>query len=136
MTMWSSSDIQSSTNVSHHPWQRVEWTGEETLHEKMDRLNIGIGGSLTVDMNTAAVKASGSFRYITETRVRKYLHCVPFQSISHRYLCLRSVSGLSHVCHRLVSDLCKLSFLLMYFVLQPEPKILSLAHNIITEALL
>ena len=77
MTMWSSSDIQSSTNVIHHPRQWVEWTGEETLYEKMDRLNIGIGGSLTVDMNTAAVKASGSFRYITETRVRKCLPSVP-----------------------------------------------------------
>ena len=80
MTMWSSSDIKSSTNVIHHPRQWVEWTGEETLYEKMDRLNIGIGGSLTVDMNTAAVKASGSFRYITETRVRKYLQCVPIKS--------------------------------------------------------
>ena len=71
MTLWPSSDIQKSTRVIHHPTQRAEWTGEETLYEKMDKLNIGVGGSLTVDMNTAAVKASGSFRYITETRVRQ-----------------------------------------------------------------
>ncbi len=67
MTMWPSSDIQKFKRVIHHPMQRAEWTGEETLDEKMDRLNIGLGGSLSVDMNTAAVKASGSFLYITET---------------------------------------------------------------------
>ena len=80
MTMWSSSDIKSSMTVMHHPRQRVEWTGEETLYDKMDRLNINLSGSLSVDINTAAVKGSGSFRYITETRVRKFLQFVPSPS--------------------------------------------------------
>ena len=70
MTMWSSADINNSKKLIQHPVQRMQWTGEETLYEKMDKLYIDLEGSLAVDMSTAAVKASGSFRYITETRVR------------------------------------------------------------------
>ena len=61
MTLWSLKDIEASTTVVHHPNERMEWTGEQTWNEKVDKLNINVGGSLSVDLNTAKVKADGSF---------------------------------------------------------------------------
>ena len=69
MTLWSSKDIEASKTVVHHPNERMKWTGEQTWNEKVDKLNIHVGGSLSVDLNTAKVKAKGSFSYITEKKV-------------------------------------------------------------------
>ena len=56
--------------VIHHPDQQMVWTAEETMEKKMEKFHINLGGSLSVDMNTAAVKGAGSFNYLTEERVR------------------------------------------------------------------
>ena len=69
MTLWSTEDIQNSITVIHHPYQDMFWTSEESMDEKMEKFKIEVGGSLGVSLKSAAIKAEGSFKYLTEKKV-------------------------------------------------------------------
>ena len=70
MTLWSENDVQKHKAVIHHPVQRTEWTSSQTITEKMNMMGIEVGGSLSVDLQTSKVKAAGSFKYLTEEKVK------------------------------------------------------------------
>ena len=69
MKLWSSADINKYRDIIFHPRVRSKWTSEQTLDEKLDTFFIHIGGGLKVDLSTAAVKAKGSFDYLSDKKV-------------------------------------------------------------------
>ena len=69
MKLWSSRDIEAHKDVIYHPVQNSKWTSVQTLEEKKELFGIGVAGSLKVTMGVTAIKAGGSFDYLSEKKV-------------------------------------------------------------------
>ena len=70
-----SQQIKDNINVIHHPIQKTLWTNHLKFYERLELLNIDIGGSVTVDLEAGKkLTAGGSFQYLDVDEV--CLHCL------------------------------------------------------------
>ena len=56
-----------------HPEQEIKWTSAQTMDEKLELFNIDVFGSVAVDLKATKISAEGSFKYLDEHKVRKYI---------------------------------------------------------------
>ena len=85
MKLWTSEEINKYKETIFHPKQFSKWTSEQSLREKEELFGLHLGGSLSVDLNTAAVKAKGSFDYISHQKVSfiiKWLYFVVLKNLT------------------------------------------------------
>ena len=57
------------TKTIFHPRQETKWTSYQTLDEKLDMLQIDIAGSVSIDLKSSKLVASGSFHYLDKEEV-------------------------------------------------------------------
>ena len=69
MVLWDNETINDVKDTIHHPSAKAFWTSPQTRKDKLDTLDIGLTGSVSVLLAMGPIKASGSFKYLDDKKV-------------------------------------------------------------------
>ena len=70
LNLWPDEEVAKHKVSINHPKQEIMWTSGQTESEKFDMLKVDLGGSVAIDLAMAKIRASGSFSYLQESKVR------------------------------------------------------------------
>ena len=70
LNLWPDEEVAKHKVSINHPKQEIMWTSGQTESEKFDMLKVDLAGSVQIDLAMAKIRASGSFSYLQESKVR------------------------------------------------------------------